>query len=337
MKLRRYQSVASLIIGLSLVAPHGGIRQSVAAPRQAQPTLFPAGIRASGYELGLLAAACWMGRSWSDTEKASASEGVKRDEVRCRDLVISIYGRVDQPLYDQIRVNDPQSIDDLLAKIRATEPAETRDRTVALFRDVAAAARENLLAHRAADRVKLDYDADAVETKLTADEKAAAAILAQHGALERLLVTPQPGTADRRLLGLLVAVNRMDIARDLPKQLKFYALGHVLTTVFDTPPPPRTVNPTVTPAPGAWLVYLSGVAARAGRPVSDSPALTQSTRETLAWTGVGEGFADRVRSQLPTLPDDAAPELSRIATTVAARLDAERASAERTSKPHAQR
>ncbi|HEV3061102.1 MAG TPA: hypothetical protein VGY48_22845, partial [Vicinamibacterales bacterium] len=62
MKLRRYQSVASLIIGLSLVAPHGGIRQSVAAPRQAQPTLFPAGIRASGYELGLLAAACWMGR-----------------------------------------------------------------------------------------------------------------------------------------------------------------------------------------------------------------------------------------------------------------------------------
>jgi hypothetical protein len=225
-----------------------------------------------------------------------------------------------------------------LAKIRATEPSATRDRTVALFRDVAAAAREAMLARRAADRVKIDYDAAAVETKLTADEKTAAKVLAQHGALERLVVTPEPGTADRRVLGLLLAQDRMEIARGLPKQLKFYALGHVLTTVFDTAPPPSTtLNPTMTPSPGTWLVYLSGVAARAGHPVSDAPEVTQSMRETLAWTGIGAGFADRLRSQLPSLPDADAAELSRIATAVAARLDVERAAAEARSQPHARR
>jgi hypothetical protein len=55
-------------------------------------------------------------------------------------------------------------------------------------------------------------------------------------------------------------------------------------------------------------------------------------RETLAWTGVGHGFADRLRHQVETLPNAAVPELSRIATEVAARLETERATAEKVSK-----
>ena len=176
------------------------------------------------------------------------------------------------------------------------------------------------------------------EAKLTADERTAAKALSEHSALERLLVTTDATASDRRTLGLLVAMDRVEMARGLPKQLKFYALGHVLTTVFNVAPPPAdTLKPIATPRPGAWLAYLSGVAARAGYPVSDSPALTHKMRETLAWSGVGHGFADHLRREAAALPNAAVPELSRIATEVAARLETEHATAEKMIKAQAQR
>jgi hypothetical protein len=299
--------------------------------------LFPAGLRPAGYKLGLLATACSMGGVWSDAEGVPPSDWRNRDDQRCKDLAVSVYGRFDPARYEQLRAGDAQAVSDLLAKIRATEPAATRERTVSLFRDVAAAMHEGMLARRASDRVKVDYDADAVEAKMTDDERTAAKALFQHGALDRLLATTDATATDRRLLGLLAAMDRMEMARGLPKQLKFYALGHVLTTVFDVAPPPTdALKPTAIPLPGTWLDYLSGVASRAGYPASDSPALTHKMRETLAWTGVGRGFADRIRRQVATLPNAAVPELSRIATEVAARLEKERATAETMSKAHAQ-
>ena len=172
-----------------------------------------------------------------------------------------------------------------------------------------------------------------VSSCLESSERTAAKALSQHGALDRLLATTDATATDRRLLGLLAAMDRMEMARGLPKQLKFYALGHVLTTVFDVAPPPTdALKPTAIPVPGTWLAYLSGVASRAGYPASDSPALTHKMRETLAWTGVGHGFADRLRRQVAALPNAAVPELSRIATEVATRLEKERATAETMSK-----
>jgi len=334
MKLRRHRWIASLIFGLTFAALTGGTHKGIAAATQ--PALFPSGTRPSGYKLGLLATACWLGGVWSDAEGAPPATWRDRDEQRCRDLVASVWGRFDQARYVQLRENEESAVGDLLAKIRATEPAASREHTVSLFRDVAAAAHEGMLARRAADRVKIDYDADAVEAKLTGDERTAAKVLAQHDALERLIV-PDGAMADRRLLGLLLSLDRIEMARGLPKQLKLYAVGHMLTTVFDTPPPPATsLNPTITPPPGTWLAYLSGVAARAGHPVSESPALTHKIRETLAWTGVGAGFAERIRRETANLPNAAVPELSRVGTSVAARLETERATAEAMSKPRAQ-
>ena len=249
----------------------------------------------------------------------------------------SVYGQFSPARYEKLRAGDEQAVGDLLAKIRATDPSPTRDRTVALFRDVAATMHEGMLARRSSDRVKVDYDADAVEAKLTDDERTAAKALSQHAALDRLLITADPTATDRRVLGLLAAMDRMEMARGLPKQLKFYALGHVLTIVFDVAAPPSdALKPTATPPAGTWLAYLSGVASRAGYPSSDSPALTHKMRETLAWTGVGHGFADRLRRQVTALPNAAVPELSRIATEVAKRLETERATAETMSKAHVQ-
>jgi hypothetical protein len=327
-----------MMFGLALAALGGTTLKGVSAAPATQPTAFPAGTRVTGYKLGLLATACWMGSAWSDAEGAPVGEWAARDEQRCRDLVVSIYGRFDQFRYDQLRANESRSVGDLLAKIRATESLALRDRTAALFRDVAAAVQEGMLARRAADRVKIDYDADAAEVKLTADERTAAKVLARYGALERLVVTPDAGTADRRVLGLLLSLDRIEMARGLPKQLKFYAVGRVLTTVFGTPPPSATaLNPTATPQPGTWLAYLSGAATLAGHPVSDSPALPQKTRETLAWTGVGVGFAERLRREASSLPNAAVPELSRIATSFATRLETQRATAEAMGGPHAQK
>ena len=294
---------------------------------------FPCGFSADGIQARPARDSRSMGGVWSDAEGVPPADWRTRDDQRCKDLVASVYGRFDSARYEQLRAGDEQAVSDLLAKIRATEPAPTRDRTVALFRDVTAAMHEGMLARRASDRVKVDYDADAVEAKLSDDERTAAKALSRHAALDRLLVTTDATATDRRVLGLLAAMDWMEMARGLPKQLKFYALGHVLTTVFDVAPPPAAaLKPTATPHPGTWLAYLSGIATRAGHPVSDSPALTNRLRETLAWTGVGQGFADCLRHPVTALPNSAVPELSRIATEVAARLDAERATAEAMSK-----
>jgi hypothetical protein len=336
MNLRHNRWGMGLVLGLCFSALQGWTQPNVA--HGAGVAIFPVGVRPTGYKLGLLATACSMGGVWSDAEGVPAADWRKRDDQRCNDLVVSVYGRADSARYEQLRAGDAQAVNDLLDKIRATEPAATRDRTVALFRDVAAATHEGMLARRAADRVKVDYDSDSVEAKLTDDERTASKALAQHGALERLLVTTDATASDRRALGLLLAIDRMELASGLPKQLKLYAVGHVLTTVFDTPPPPAAaLKPTAVPRPGTWLAYLTGVATRAGYPVLESPVLTHRMRETLAWTGVGQGFADHLRRQATTLPTSAVPELSRIVTLVATRLDTERVTAETMTKVQAQR
>jgi hypothetical protein len=336
MNLRIHRWTVAIVVGLGLSSVETWTRRGT-ADAAVTDAIFPPGSRPTGYKLGLLATACWLGGVWSDAEGAPEATWRDRNEQRCRDLVVSVWGRFDQNRYEQIRENETRAVDDLLAKIRATEPPNDRARTIALFRDIAAAAHEGMLARRAADRVKIDYDADAVEAKLTDDQRRAAKALSEHRALDRVLVAPDPVAADRRVLGLLLAMDRMEIARGLPKQLKFYALGHVLTTVFDVAPPPAdALKPSTSPRPGTWLAYLTNVAARAGYAAPDNPALTHKMRETLAWTGVGRGFASRLRQQSQSLPDAAVPEFSRVANAVAARLEAERATAEAMSKAHAE-
>ena len=290
-----------------------------------------------GYKLGLLATSCWMGGVWSDAEGVPRERWAARDHQRCHDLVVSVYGSFDQARFEQIRATESRAVDDLLAKIRTTEPEATRARTVALFSDVAAAAHEGMLARRAADRVKIDYDRNSVEAKLTKDERTAADVLQAHTALDKLLIATDPGWADRRAIGTLFAMDRMEIASGLPKALKFYAVAQAFTTTFDAAPPAVALSPTEAARLGAWLAYLTDVAARAGYRSSNVVGLRPGERETLAWTGVGRGFGDRLRTLAATLPAQAVPELSRIIGGVATRLETERRNAEQFSGVHASR
>lgn len=327
MNRRHHRWMMTLVIELSFVALQSQAHWNVA--EAADVAIFPPGVPQTGYKLGLLAMACSLGGLWSDAEGVPPADWRKRDDQRCNDLVVSVYGQFDVHHYERLRAGDAEAVSDLLDKIRKTDPAATRERTAKLFRDAEAATHETMYARRASDRVKIDYDADEVEAKLSDDQRTAAKALAKHGALERLLVTTDPNAADRRTIGLLLALERMDMARGLPKQLKFYALGYVLATVFDVAPPPASLRPTSAPVRGAWLAYLSNVAARAGYPVPNDPALTFKSRETLAWTGVEQGFADRLDQYLKNLPAAAVPELSRVSSSVSARLATEHATAQK--------
>lgn len=332
---RRHLSLAlafCLVAGMALGAGNRGTAHAAAGAE-----LFPPGSRPVGYKLGVLATACWMGGIWSDAEGIPPAAWPAHDDQRCHDLVASVYGRPDQVRYEQLRATESEAVQDLLAKIRATEPAPTREATTALFRSTAAAVRETMLARRAADRVKIDYDSDAVEAKLTNDQRTAAQALDAQGALEPLLVAPESSAADRRVIGLLLALDRMDMARGLPKALKLHALGRVLTQVFGiAPPPAASLRLDAVPRPGVWLAYLSGAAERAGYPVPANPALSPKSRETLAWTGVGRGFAEQIGRAVGQLPVGAVPELARVARAVTARLESERTVAEQMTRVHAE-
>ena len=313
------------VLGLTLAALDGWAQR----PAHGAPTvMFPAGSRPAGYKLGLLALACWMGGPWSDAEAVPQDRWPALDQQRCDDLVTTVYGRVDKDRLERIRAGEERAVHDLVAKIRSTAPREAADRTGKLFADVAAAAHEGMIARRAADRVKIDYDAEAPEAKLTDDQRRAAKELGAHAALDRLLITTDPAAGDRRAIGQLLATDRMEIARGLPKQLKFYAVGAPFNRLFDAAPPPATLRPTAPPTPGAWLAYLTEVAGHAGH-AAPTPVAGErkSDIEHAAWAGVMGGFQDRLRKSAGALPADAVPELSRVLEATAARLESERATA----------
>ncbi|HZU85700.1 MAG TPA: hypothetical protein VE987_22390, partial [Polyangiaceae bacterium] len=68
-----------------------------------------------------------------------------------------------------------------------------------------------------------------------------------------------------------------------------------------------------------WLAYLTDVAAAAGHPVPD--ARDPQNREPLAWTGVLEGFADRLRASSADFGADT--PLGNVQRAIVARLDDE--------------
>ena len=119
--------VVAILFGLSMTSVETWMQRGTATAAGGE--IFPAGSHPTGYKLGLLATACWMGGVWSDAEGVPPARWGARDEQRCRDLVTSVYGRFDQGRYEQIRENEERTIGDLLAKIRATEPAASREHT----------------------------------------------------------------------------------------------------------------------------------------------------------------------------------------------------------------
>jgi hypothetical protein len=290
--------------------------------------------------LVLEATSCWMGGLWSDALGEVGDRRTAGIDRRCdallRDLDLTarergraLADRVPPPApeeaYYPLRAVAPHIVEAMASEVghrAAEDPAESANAShlVALVRAVAAAARETVQARRAADAVKDDVAGPAAPANYATDKTKAAATLEARSGIDALFaVDAGPYAPEARAIALLTALDRMEIARGLPKHLKIYAVHAAYADVFGVEAPNVSPVPEAAILSGTWLGYLTQVAVAAGHPVADD-ARDPQNREFLAWSGVLEGFADRFRAG--AVPDRDA-ELARVEQGVITRLDSE--------------
>jgi hypothetical protein len=275
--------------------------------------------RGHGHALVIAATSCWLGGLWSDAvgEKGDARDaGIRR---RCDDILLEVGDSRKEPIaYAPLRALDARTVDriaDRVARAAHDDPREAPQAStlVALLRAVAAASRETVDARRAADKVKQVF-----ETVPPGEEwrnkEAAAPELRHSAALHALLTHGGPYGEEARVIGTLDALDRVEIARGLPKHLKIYAVEGALLDMFGVSAPELSTNAAAPIKTGTWLTYLTKVAAAAGHPVP-AEAKSPQNREPLAWNGVLEGIADRLRGT------HTEPSLDAVTTSIVARID----------------
>ncbi len=279
------------------------------------------------------AVSCWMGGLWADavgdTPDARAwgelpaprTQGIER---RCRTLLVHVYGTATSMQYAQLRAVEPLLVNDLVMRVRTIAGNDRGDRAhvgelVGLLRAVAAAERENVQARVKADNVKRNLRQPSTAAERATDKRLAAEALGHTRAIEALL-TPDVGDLSRtaHAVGLLCALDRLEIARGLPKHLKVLAVGGPFARVFGVPPPEVPADPTQPIRTGTWPGYLADVAAASGHLVP--PEATEPIdRASLAWGGVLQAFADRLREDAAHVPPRT--PLPDVLSSVAARLE----------------
>jgi hypothetical protein len=245
-------------------------------------------------------------------------------QARCHEVVRDVYGKDDAARYEQLRAFEPSVVGEVAGKLETLARQDSTEASrgpalAALVQAIAAAQREAMYARRAGAKVKRDLDRE--PSKLSSDEVGAVAPLRDTRMLKALLdFKADDLTPEAHALGILSATDRMEIARELPKHLKIYAVAGANQLLFGVQPPPVPADATEPLKPGTWLAYLLGVARAAGHPVPDS-AKTPKQKDPLAWTGTLEGYADKLRGDVDRLPP--ASRLHQVASVVVQRLDAE--------------
>ncbi len=303
---------------------------AVAEPGEAQP---PSWTSEEAHRLVTATVACWLGGVWSDAEGITEAARSADAERRCHQLITRVYGTYDQARFERLRALDPVEVSDLQTKILAVARMDTVDhareqRLGMLFDAVANAQRENMIARRAADRVKKDAAGDRELIKLTGDEVAAVEPLNDARAFEALFMLDAGELShEARALAILCAMDRMETARGLTKHLKVYAVARPFAVLFSTPTPAMPTDARQSLVDGTWLTYISSVAAAASHPVS-AAAKTPSDRELLAWGGTLEGLADKLRVEAEQISDET--PLKRVSEAIVRRIDAEYRASETT-------
>ncbi len=293
-------------VALTLAVPLGGCANHSAASRAHAPTSA-----SRGEAIVVASASCWLGGIWSDAlgEKKSAWTDTRTPgiEHRCKDVL-------DTP---GMRTIEPRSVDTIARKI---DDADAR----VLLHAVADAARENRNARHVADRVKTDYADDTTTSDERRNDKLfAAPELRRADALVTLLHQTGKYAADARAIGLLLAIDRVEIARGLPKHLKIEVLERPLREVFGVAAPALPRDDAAPIPSGTWLSYLSVAAGAAGHAVPTT-ATNVAQREPLAYRGVLAGLADKLRVVGPNVGSG---DLGRVVGAVTVRLDGAQASA----------
>jgi hypothetical protein len=294
------------------------------APKASAPPATPLRPEA-GHNLAILAAACWFGGIWSDAEGDTEDARGHATEARCHDVVRRVYGSDDETHYMKLRSLEPDVVGDIAAKVETLakeDPDDApRSQTLAkLVQAIAGAEREAMFARRAAARVKRDLDHE--PEKLSADDAAAVDPLKDTRLLEALLKFDGGDLShDAHALGMLAALDHVEVSRQLPRHLKLYAVGGVNQLLFGVPVPEIAPEGSKKPRPRLfWLDYLVSVATAAGHALPEGVKVPKQ-KEPLAWGGMLAGYADKLRADIDGLAKDT--RLHNVASVVVQRLDAE--------------
>jgi hypothetical protein len=284
------------------------------------PSLAEPSANGKAHALVVEAAACWLGGLWSDAVGERANHRATGIRDRCLDVVESV-GDASKVSYYPLRAVDAETVGYLAEHVRDVAEHDEHDAPHAkelgsLLMKIADASRDSVRARRAADDVKTWYDSSATTEDRNDRKIDAAPHLRESRGLHELFAYRGPYAADARAIALLLAIDRMEIARGLPKHLKVYAVEGALKDVFGADPPELSERASDPIPTGTWLGYLSAVANKAGHPVP-SEYQKPEYREPFAWIGTLEGLADRLR---PLQPD---PAIAAVASVVIERIDDE--------------
>jgi hypothetical protein len=292
--MKSFLGVVASVLVLGGCAQHTGAHASSVPP-------------AHGESLVIGAASCWLGGLWSDAlgEKKLAWNDARTPGIERRCSAV-LEGTA-------MRAIDPRAVDEVARRLD-----DDAQRT--FLREVAAGARENLEARRAADRVKADYADDTTTlTERKSDKLFAGAVLRKSDGIVALLHDAGPYAVDAHAVGLLLAVDRVEIARGLPMHLKVDVLAAPVREVFGVASPAMPADDAAPLPKGTWLAYLGAVASAAGHGIPADASSEPAHREPLAWNGMLEGFAERLRA----LSSDSRSktDLGAVMGSVASRLD----------------
>jgi hypothetical protein len=283
----------------------------------------------SAHDLAYEAIACWLGPVWGDAIGEPIEQRKANAEQRCRDVVQQTWG--DRDLKgdgERLRALESTAIADLTARVDALAKGKLSDddrkALVSLVRVTAGAQRDNMWARRAADRIRLDETGKRAHQRLNGDEHTALDPLLKSEGLRALLtLDARRFTGDAHALGLLSAMDRVTMARGLPRHLEIYATAPAFQLLFGVAPPAMPADPTVEVLPRVWIGYLTRVAAGAGHPVPDSAALPKD-RVRLAWASMIEGIADQLQRTAPRVTDTLRPVVDGAARRLKAESIADR-------------
>jgi hypothetical protein len=305
---------------------------AVPASTTLQPSRLERPATGRAYNVILQATSCWLGGLWSDAvgEKGDArGAGIRR---RC-DALLRTVGESPAGAYNALVAVDAATVEIIAEHVQSTARADERDGPhsadlVALLRGVAAASRETARARHAADKVKQVFETAPSATDRSDHKRMSVPALRSAGGLHALLEHGGPYADDARVVGILHTIDRMEIARGLPKHLKVYAVEGANLDVFGVQAPELYQDAALPIPTGTWLAYLTKVASAAGHPVPPE-AKSPQNREPLAWNGVLEGLADRIRHPRTD------PALDAVARDVVARIDQQATSEREAFEAHA--
>lgn len=275
----------------------------------------------------MLATACWFGGLWADAEGETGEVKKAAIESRCTDVAKRVWGADDKTHVEQLRAYEAKAIGDVAATVEKIAIGDNvdnprKDNLVKLTMAIADAQRELMYARRAGDKVKRDEETKDRD-KLTKDEQEAVPAMRAHAAMDALFkIDVGDLTKEAHALGILCAMDRVNISRGLPRHLKIYTVGDAFKTLFNIDVPATVADDVTKPLKqGLWVGYLADVAKAAGHAVPDKQMKDPKDKYALAWAGVLQGISDKLAAEGDGISPNT--ELQKVVLVVKNRLEAE--------------